>query len=290
MQEFFEKVRKDGKKQKRWLRGYRRGGRWINVGKRGVILVREFDGVWDLMGTLFHWQIMGFLWIFTGKFLLSLLIQLGFHGFFWIVGATMSKVNGRKLDLLQAEYSEYRNQYLHQRRVQFGFDNYWRSHYEDGSLVGTSFVAAPMEQSVGDIQIFQLDKIDDYLAYHDQAASYPQTVTINQRFGSMAFKKKIALALCDTTEMEGMKYMTPTKQLALVQSEALGHFERIHVEGKQLSAKVKNVVESPRGVDVYQKRELMDCFREADRYCQQLRSWADETHRNLEKISFLRGA
>ena len=290
MQEFFEKVRKDGKKQRRWLRAFRRGGRWINFGKRGVILVREFDGFWDLMGTLFHWQIMGFLWIFTGKFLLSLLIHMGFHAFFWIVGALLTKTYGGKLDLLQAEYTDHRNRYLHQRRVQFGFDDHWRSHYEDGSLVGTTFVAAPMQQPAGDIQIFQLQKFSDYDAYLDLSLSDPQSVTINQRFGSMAFKKKIALVLKDTSDMEGMKYMTPAKQLALVQSEALEHFERIHIAGQQMSAGVKNVVDPPRGVDVYQKRELMDCFREADRYCQQLRSWADETHRNLEKISFLRGA
>ena len=290
MQEFFEKVRQDSKKQRRWLRAFQRGCRWTTFGKRGVLLARQFDGFRDVMGTILHWQIMVFLWRFTQKFLPALLIHLGFHAFFWIAGAILTKVFGNKLDQLQAEYAEHRTQYLHQRRVQFGFDGYWRMHYEDGCVVGEGFAAAPMLQNVGNMQILQLEKSDDHYAYFEQSQKDPGSVAINQQFGSIAFKKKIGLVLHNTTPMQCMKFMTPAKQLALVQSEELKHFEKIHLDDDQLTAVTKSGVEIPRGVNVYEKRELMDCFREADRYCQQLRSWADLTHNNLEKISFLRGA
>lgn len=263
-------------------------------------------GLWPFIGDEIRWLVsllghLPLLFLFYAilqNMIAAAAVYLGIHLIAFAAGLWLHKSFEKKLTDLGTESVQLHSAYFLERCGKHGIEgSIYGSIYggevpfEDGVVIGSGRLCAPMRKDYGAIRICRLDVCDDWDEYYTVKYDHNNPrQTMEQNIASLDFNNKFGVLTDKTNELNCMKYLSPALQLKMIKAKGIERFKKIEVNGNWFCAVTNITVETPSDIQIFRWKPLQWHFREVDRYCSEMRSMADTVYADFRKIDVLLGS
>lgn len=217
-----------------------------------------------------------------------LIAYAAIHIITYVVGKMVRNAYNEKIKNLEQEWQDKLSAFFRERLLERGLNASGKD-FEDGvSVSHTGFVSARLEEhQLCKMNIYNLDNFEDSEKFKEcKRAKDMSYLILNDSIASVDFNKKWGVVSYEFEKLEAMKYLTPTKQLKLLKTPA-EKFYNIKIDGSLFFANVKRSLKYPEGVNMYQKKKLIQYFETVEKYCIDLEQMTNEIHAEFEEMRFL---
>lgn len=220
----------------------------------------------------------------TGSMVAGLIVYAAFHLILKFAGKMMLDTGSEKLLAIREDcskrYVEFQEDMLQKNRIyrnQYGEDEI---HFVDtDSLVVTN---GHFRGDLGiDIPPMYIQCFDHFLAIPEDSIQGKPLSRIDQHISSVEFTDKFEVSTVAGRERDCMKYLTPSRQLAILRSNAWDCIKALKIcDGKVYADMTENLneYEYTPYINVFNYKSILKTFKEMEEYCLAVKNLANSAH------------
>ena len=273
--------------RKQFLRMYHIGTRLQEFGKNALLLFFSEQSKVELFVHLFILLIVGAsfpAWLF-------LKVHIGSNlGLYALGKFYFRRIWGRKLDDMQLECQERLNEFADQQyqekrivknRELCGGDYVV---FGDDTVVKNNCILSSIEAGCDPVSIYCLA---DSSANANYNCNRPNFTDMKSKVASLEFNKRFGVLVKKNWEREGMKFLSPTRQLNMIRSTDFEDVSEITIENGRVKVTMpKEHISRPyTDVNVYFCQALEKPFKEVANYCTSMRVMADRMYGTYTRVA-----
>lgn len=197
---------------------------------------------------------------------------------------------GEKLDNMQTECQKRLDEFIdtqyHEKRIIKNPKRYGEDYvvFGDDTMVQNNYILSSIEASCDPVSIYCLWNSDGMAHYNCNSEN---GTDMKSKVASLEFNKRFGVVVNKNWEREGMKFLSPTRQLNMIRSRDFESISEIVINHGRMKVTMPNErVQSPSSrVCVYCREPLEKPFREMAEYCTNMRKMADRMYYTYMRIA-----
>lgn len=210
------------------------------------------------------------------------------HIMFQFLGTKLHKHSEEKLEDLESDCQMLCNKYKFIQEQSRGILNGQME--KDGITVANNCISCVtnLGADFGEIDIFLLEKSDDYFEY-SKRESNPDKMwsAMAKNVASTQFNKVFGVTTEYGNERRAMIYLSPTRQLKMVQTPEMRKFTNMEVGDFLFTANTGQFIAKPPRVNIYSVKPLQMYFHDIDKYCEKFEKMCHEVYKDAKQINFM---
>ena len=244
------------------------------------------DG-WKKIKFLFHLLAFTAGFFATENFTLVLIVYIAIHAAFVAVGQYLHEQYRKKLEGIGYECQNLLNSFFQEQYQENGIIRGANSDvlcFDHNFVLTSGFFEAdlhnncqPMVINAGDC-IFVPDGTEDYINMHHNIAS-------------VEFNKKFKVYVPEDRKADCMKFLTPTRQVAMIRSAAFDEMDSMYLNQGKMHVETDFIFQRPDEiVNPFSFASMLTLFENAEIYCREIREEAERFYDSYLKITEMIGA
>lgn len=272
--------------QREFLEYYNAGSALYNFGEKGLSLDYDENSWSGRVGILLRLGILLILIGITGKFLVGLIVYVGIHLLIEKVGGKIRDTYQEKLDKIQIECQNSLDQFIElnykENGIRWGTKGDEVRFAQDLVVRGSSFEAG-VHSDILQMHIYCLKNLEKKFW---KKRRVDEGIDMKKNIASLEFNRNFQIFLPQEQEREGMKFLSPARQIEMIKSTAFDGFRSIHIEEGRLYGIMKDSYNPPnRRIDVYKYQPIGKYFSDVEEYCRNMRTRADNVQNSYIQIA-----
>lgn len=279
-------ITKNETEQREFLEYYNAGSALYNFGEKGLTLDYDENSGAGRAGVLLRLGMLLALICITGRFLIGLIAYVGIHLLIQKIGGKIRDTYQEKLDKIQVECQNSLDQFRKLNYKQNGI--LWGKRGDeirfDQNLVvrGSSF-EADIQSDLSQMHIYCLKNSEKKFWKRQKV---DKCISMKKNIASLEFNRNFQVFLPEEQEREGMKFLSPVRQVEMIKASAFDGFRSIHIETGRLYGIMKDSYNPPNGrIDVYKYQPIGKYFSDVEEYCRNMRLRADKVQNSYIQIA-----
>lgn len=244
------------------------------------------DG-WKKIKFLFHLLAFTAGFFATENFTLVLIVYIAIHAAFVAVGQYLHEQYRKKLEGIGYECQNLLNSFFQEQYQENGIIRGANSDvlcFDHNFILTSGFFEAdlhnncqPMVINAGDC-ICVPDGTEDYINMHHNIAS-------------VEFNKKFKVYVPEDRKADCMKFLTPTRQVAMIRSAAFDEMDSMYLNQGKMHVETDFRFQRPDEiVNPFSFASMLTLFENAEIYCREIREGAERFYDSYLKITEMIGA
>ena len=128
-------------------------------------------------------------------------------------------------------------------------------------------------------------------SWFDYAEGTEDYVDMKNNIASVEFNKKFHIYVPEEKKADCMKFLTPTRQVAMIRSDAFEDMDSILISQGRIHAETNVDFERPNeSIDPFSFSSILTLFEEAEKYCRETRECAEKFYNSYLKMNEMIGA
>lgn len=244
------------------------------------------DG-WKKIKFLFHLLAFTAGFFATENFTLVLIVYIAIHAAFVAVGQYLHEQYRKKLEGIGYECQNLLNSFFQEQYQENGIIRGANSDvlcFDHNFILTSGFFEADLHNNCQPMVI----NAGDCICVPDGTEDY---INMRHNIASVEFNKKFKVYVPEDRKADCMKFLTPTRQVAMIRSAAFDEMDSMYLNQGKMHVETDFIFQRPDEiVNPFSFASMLTLFENAEIYCREIREGAERFYDAYLKITEMIGA